>query len=244
MHAWAAEGELDPARRSERSDDVAARIGGQPSRIDRVSLVRSSRRPAADQADAGRRSWIGSRGLGSDSRPGPAGGPVLHSRPVRDPRGPSRRTARATQVGDGAHTRTVPTGTVPAPSPTAHGPVPGDGVRGGTNRQEVAHRAVRFDAAAARGRSPLRPPDAPLESQDAPVHLRGAQRDPHHRPRPDRRSAWTSPSSPSARPSPAASWSCSSGPRSRPRSRSPRRRPAPACRTSTSAGSAACSPTS
>jgi small subunit ribosomal protein S2 len=36
----------------------------------------------------------------------------------------------------------------------------------------------------------------------------------------------------------------SSGPRSRPRSRSPRRRRAPGCRTSTSAGWAACSPTS
>ena len=38
--------------------------------------------------------------------------------------------------------------------------------------------------------------------------------------------------------------SCSSAPRSRPRSRSPRRRPAPTCPTSTSAGWAACSPTS
>ena len=58
-------------------------------------------------------------------------------------------------------------------------------VRGGTNRQEVAHHAVRLHAATARGRSPLRPPDPPLEPQDAPVHLRGAQRDPHHRPGPD-----------------------------------------------------------
>src|SRR5204862_2294741 len=52
--------------------------------------------------------------------------------------------------------------------------------------QEVLPRAVRLDAAAARSRCPLRPPDAPLESQDAPLHLRGAQRDPHHRSRPDR----------------------------------------------------------
>ena len=36
-----------------------------------------------------------------------------------------------------------------------------------------------------RGR-PLRPPDEALEPEDAPVHLRRAQRHPHHRPRPDR----------------------------------------------------------
>ena len=35
---------------------------------------------------------------------------------------------------------------------------------------------------AAGGRRALRPPDAPLEPEDAPVHLRRAQRHPHHRP--------------------------------------------------------------
>ena len=43
-----------------------------------------------------------------------------------------------------------------------------------------------------------------------------------------------------ARRSPAATRSCSSAPRSRPRSRSPKRPRAPRCRTSTSAGWAAC----
>ena len=54
-----------------------------------------------------------------------------------------------------------------------------------------------------------------------PVHLRRAQRDPHHRPRPDRQAPGRRRSSSSARPSPAASTSCSSARRSRPRSRSP-----------------------
>ena len=87
--------------------------------------------------------------------------------------------------------------------------------------QEVPHHAVRFDAAAARGRSPLRPPDAPLESQDAPVHLRRAQRDPHHRPRPDRQAARVGARVRARDRRPRRVRSCSSAPRSRPRSRSP-----------------------
>ena len=39
--------------------------------------------------------------------------------------------------------------------------------------------------APARRRRPLRPPDQALEPEDAPVHLRRPQRHPHHRPRPD-----------------------------------------------------------
>src|SRR5688572_16632063 len=39
--------------------------------------------------------------------------------------------------------------------------------------------------AAPRSRCPLRTPDTPLEPEDAPVHLRGAQRHPHHRPAED-----------------------------------------------------------
>ena len=95
----------------------------------------------------------------------------------------ARSIARATRRG--AHTRTVPTGTVPAPDIARDRP-PATRSAEERTEQEVAHRAVRLDAAAAGGRSPLRPPDPPLESQDAPVHLCRAQRDPHHRPRPDR----------------------------------------------------------
>ena len=63
-------------------------------------------------------------------------------------------------------------------------------VRGGYNRtRRSPDRAVHLDAAAARGRSPLRPPDTPLESQDEAVHLCRAQWDPHHRSRPDREAA-------------------------------------------------------
>ena len=43
----------------------------------------------------------------------------------------------------------------------------------------------RHHARAAGGRSPLRPPDSTLGSQDAPLHLRRARRDLHHQPRAD-----------------------------------------------------------
>ena len=42
---------------------------------------------------------------------------------------------------------------------------------------------------AAGGRRAFRPPDAPLEPEDAPLHLRRARRDPHHRPSEDREAA-------------------------------------------------------
>ena len=42
---------------------------------------------------------------------------------------------------------------------------------------------------AAGGRSSLRPPDAALEPEHAPLHLRRARRDPHHRPAADRGAA-------------------------------------------------------
>ena len=102
----------------------------------------------------------------------------------------------------------------------------------------------RHHEAAARERRALRAPDPSLEPQDEALHLHRAQRHLHHRPaavadlhRPrlrvrqgDRR--------------PRRHRSCSSAPRSRRRKRSPSRRRASACPTSTSAGSAACSPTS
>ena len=45
----------------------------------------------------------------------------------------------------------------------------------------------RLHARAAGGRSSLRPPDPPLESKDAPLHLHGAGRHLHHRPAADPR---------------------------------------------------------
>src|SRR3990172_5349902 len=40
----------------------------------------------------------------------------------------------------------------------------------------------RIDEVTPGGRRSLRPPDTPLEPEDEEVHLRGAQRHPHHRP--------------------------------------------------------------
>ena len=95
----------------------------------------------------------------------------------------------------------------------------------------------------ARSRRPFRPPDPALEPEDGAVHLRRAQRRPHHRPHQDRA---------------AARAGAAAGPRGR-RQRRPRavrrhqaagagaRSPTPpsaaASTTSTTAGSAACSPT-
>ena len=121
------------------------------------------------------------------SRPGP----VLHSRPVRDPTGPSRQTNRPRPAERGTELTRGPFRPGWCRHRAHRGEDRSPATRSAEERteQEVAHRAVRFDAAAARSRSPLRPPDPPLEPQDAPVHLRGAQRDPHHRPRPDRAAA-------------------------------------------------------
>ena len=46
-------------------------------------------------------------------------------------------------------------------------------------------RNVRHDASNAGSRSPLRPSDAVLESEDGGIHLRPAQQDPHRQPRKD-----------------------------------------------------------
>ena len=55
---------------------------------------------------------------------------------------------------------------------------------------ELNHGATRFlDASAARSWRALRPPVAPLESEDGGVHLRRPQQHPHHRSRPDRAAA-------------------------------------------------------
>ena len=126
--------------------------------------------------------------------------------------------------------------------------VPGPRPAGGqpaTRQQQgstLGHR--RRHQGAAGGRRPFRPPDAPMEPQDAPLHLRRARRDPHHRPPEDRAAAEdrrrTSPASSPGAAGPSSSW----GRRSRPATPSRRPPPRAACRTWTSAGSAACSPTS
>ena len=110
------------------------------------------------------------------------------------------------------------------------------------NRKEkYPWRPRRLHAAVARSRRPLRPPDPPLEPEDGAVHLRRAQRHPHHRPVAD--GAAAARALEGARRSPPAAGSCSSAPSARRRSRSPRRRAAAPSTTSTTAGWAARSPT-
>ena len=179
-------------RRGRAASDVSSGPSGAGrERVGRHELARVSapvlerREPRPTSGSARRIQDERPVGHAGESSAGARRGPCATLRRGPEPVDPGHR--QRPPAGDepsGAHTRTVPTGVVPRPH---EGPVPvRSGVRGGTNRQEVAHRAVRFDAAAARGRSPLRPSDPPLESQDAPVHLRRAQRDPHHRPGPDR----------------------------------------------------------
>ncbi len=64
-------------------------------------------------------------------------------------------------------------------------------------------------------RLPFRPSYPPLEPQDAPLHLHGAQRDPHHRPHEDQPSSSRTPATPSRTSSRRASASSSSARRSR-----------------------------
>ena len=102
----------------------------------------------------------------------------------------------------------------------------------------------RDHAPAARERRPLRAPDPSLEPEDEAIHHDRAQRHLHHRP-----AAVAGLHRPQLRlhqgaPSPPAATCSSSAPRSRLRRPSPSRPSASACPTSTSVGSAACSPTS
>ena len=190
-----------PARRRTACSTAASLPDGSPCRGCRCGSTWSSSSPGdrrapppARHADRAGRSASNPTRATLPPGPGPA-----RATPNRSP-APRRR---------GAHTRTVPTGTVPA-GPTGHRP-PATRSAEERNRQEVAHRAVRFDAAAARGRSPLRPPDPPLEPQDdarsSSPSATGSTSSTWPRPS----SAWTSPSSSSARPSPAATRSSSSG---------------------------------
>src|ERR1700729_567363 len=54
---------------------------------------------------------------------------------------------------------------------------------GATERRNTYGR--RFHATAAGSRSPFRPPDAPMEPEDEPLHSGRAQRDLSHRPTQD-----------------------------------------------------------
>ena len=93
---------------------------------------------------------------------------------------------------------------------------------------------------AAAGRSPLRPPDAPLEPEHAPLHLRRARRDPHHRPAADRGAARRRPPLRRRAARAGAARSSSSAPRSRPATPSRSGPTAARCPTSTCAGWAGC----
>ncbi len=97
-------------------------------------------------------------------------------------------SARLVQAGHersvrcASHTRAAPRGGAVRPGGRRSAD---DEARGGTTVQEAPPHAVRLDAPAAGGRCPLRAPDSPLEPQDEALHLRRAQRHPHHRPGPD-----------------------------------------------------------
>ena len=97
---------------------------------------------------------------------------------------------------------------------------------------------------AARRRRPLRPPDQALEPEDAPVHLRRAQRHPHHRPRPDGAPLQARVQLRRRDGRAAAATSCWSAPSARRRRSSRKRRRARAATSSSTAGSAARSRTS
>ena len=116
--------------------------------------------------------------------------------------------------------------------------------RAAPDREVNTGHGRRHHEAAARERRALRAPDPALEPEDEALHLHRAQRHLHHRPAADavlhRPRLRVRQGDRRAR----RHRSCSSAPRSRRRRPSPRRPAGSACRTSTSAGWAACSPTS
>ena len=125
--------------------------------------------------------------------------------------------------------------------------LPGDSrrVRAASGGQHTKHireqpRGSGRNQGAAGGRRAFRPPDAPLEPQDAPLHLRRARRDLHHRPHQDRarcsRRRRSSP--PSSRVAAGTVLFVGTKKQARDAIGTP---PAPrACRTSTTAGWAGC----
>ncbi len=172
-----------------------------------------------------------------EPRDGPRGPPCYTPPSPRHVRGGQSRPSPAGRR-NGAHTRTpARTGRCPGPAELRRHQAPVGGPR--RIQPQEAASAHRVHAPAPRGRRPLRTPDPSLEPEDEALHLRGAQRDPHHRPGPDASSASTRRSSSSRRPSRAATTCSSWARRSRRRSRSCRRPSAPASRSSPSAGSAA-----
>ena len=156
------------------------------------------------------------------------------------------RCSRVPRLWRAATTSGVPTSHDPATSARAAVPRPCARFRPGppaavpSTNQKGADRGKRLHARAAGGRRALRPPDAPLEPEDDALHLHRARRHLHHRPPADARSCSRRPTTSRATSPSAAARSCSSARRSRRRTPSPSRPRASACRTSTSAGSAAC----
>ena len=191
---------------------------------------------------------------------GDAGPPRVHLVPDRDeaaraawaagasPGGPDAPAARAESRGERSRValewvdpqRSSPGFTTPVRNPRS----PLGARRPGPPTDGRSIRGCRHHEAAAGGRGPLRPPDPALEPEDEALHLRRAQRHLHHRSPADAGAHRDRVHLRARHSSPTAARSCSSAPRSRPRTRSRATPTSAACRTSTSAGSAACSPTS
>ena len=109
--------------------------------------------------------------------------------------------------GEGARAGPQLLRAAPAPHPSRIGPAPihqppppdrvlpskplgpAQGAGSAAPHEKGASNGRSRHQGAAAGRSPLRPPDAPLEPEHAPLHLRRARRDPHHRPPADRAAA-------------------------------------------------------
>ena len=237
----------------EETVDTGSARGSGPPRTASGNAGRCRTGAASRRCRCGSTSSSWSRAAGSGITGTPSdgaprsvpAGPVLHSRPaglaltpvsqidsqIRRPRQPAWSTHADRSDRDGAGQE--PRGP----------PAPGDEVRGGTNRQEVAPCRPSRCGSCSRpvSTSAIRPAaGTPRCARSSSPSATGSTSSTWPRPS----SGWTSRSSSSARRSPVATWSSSSAPRSRPRSRSPRRRLAPASPTSTSAGSAGCSPTS
>ena len=193
-----------------RRDGLARRRGGGPPQAPRSPRTEVTGgtvgwRPVPTAPNGGGRV----RGRRSRSSP-----PSLQ----RPERGASRVTGARSAPARPAGVTLRPDSHTPGPRARAGAP---RGRRRGSPRAEATkpHRRSwpcrHKPPPASGGRGPLRPPDQPVESQDARLHLPGAQRRPHHRPGEDPRLLDDARKRP--RTGRGGQRSSSSAPRSRPR---------------------------
>ena len=156
-----------------RRDPGRATTPARSSPLDRRDRARSGPAAVAGRGAGGR--WSRSRGAGRARASGWSAGAGARRRSAAARHAPQRPGSRRMT----ARLHCPPTrASAPGISHARHSKVAPVSGAGGAARAEVINRGkelprgCRHHEAAAGGRSPLRPPDAPLEPEDEAVHLR------------------------------------------------------------------------